>query len=77
MWKNLIYLKNNSNKVILDSDSSTFDKKNFPENYITHIKNKISIVDIILVSSHKVVRDALVKNNINFTLVYPDRTLKK
>jgi len=60
-----------------DSDSSKFDKKDFPNNYIDHIKEKISEgYAFIFVSSHKDVRDALVKNNIDFTLVYPERNLK-
>lgn len=63
--------KNNGDKIILDSDSSKFDKTNFPQNYIQHIKDNIGKADIILVSSHKEVRDELVKNNIDFTLVYP------
>ena len=56
----------------IDSDSSTFDKSNFPKNYIEHIKENIGKVKIIFVSSHKEVRDALVKNNIDFTLAYPN-----
>jgi hypothetical protein len=65
------YLFANSDKLILDSDSSNFDKSDFPENYIKHIKKFIGVVDIICVSSHKEIRDALKINNINFTLVYP------
>ncbi len=64
--------KNNKDKIVLDSDSSKFDKTNFPQNYIQHIKDNIGKADIILVSSHKEVRDELVKNLIDFTLVYPD-----
>ncbi len=71
------YLFNNTNKIILDSDSSKFDKEYFPENYIKHIKENIGTADIICISSHKVVRDALVENNLNFTLVYPDRSIKE
>ena len=52
----------------LDSDSSKFDKKEFPQNYIDHIKNNIGKVKIIFVSSHKEVREELVKNNIRFVL---------
>lgn len=33
-------------------------------------------VDIILISSHDVVRDALVKEGLEFTLVYPNIDLK-
>lgn len=67
-----------SGKNVLDSDSCTFDKKNFPKNYLEHIKYNINndTVDIILVSSHKEVRDALTSNGINYVLVYPERELK-
>ncbi len=67
-----------TDRNVLDSDSSKFDKKNFPANYIEHIERNIQDpnVDKILVSSHKDVRDALVKKGIPFVLVYPDRSLK-
>lgn len=71
------FLFNNTEKKILDSDSSKFDKSKFPQNYIEHIKRNIGKVDVILVSSHKEVREALVENNIYFTLVYPKKDLKK
>jgi len=69
--------KFDSSQIILDSDSSKFDKTLFPGNYIKHIKNNIDKVSIIMVSSHDVVREALVKENIDFILVYPDRSLKE
>lgn len=62
--------------TVLDSDSSKFDKKFFPGNYISHIKEKIGKVDYICVSSHKLVREALVKENLPFILLYPHITLK-
>ena len=68
--------RNKGEKKILDSDSSTFDKSQFPQNYIEHIKSNIGEVDIILVSSHKEVRDALVNESIDFTLVYPRKDIK-
>jgi hypothetical protein len=71
------YLFNNTDLKVLDSDSSTFDKNEFPSNYIKHIKYNIGKVDIILISSHKEVRDALVDNNLLFTLIYPKIELKK
>ena len=56
---------------ILDSDSSNYSwikdsngqntterNPDFPNNYITHIKENIGKVDIIFVSSHKEVREA-------------------
>jgi nucleoside-triphosphatase THEP1 len=66
----------NTDKKVIDSDSSKFDKKNFPENYIKHIKDNIGKVDVICISSHKEVRKALVENNLLFTLIYPDRATK-
>jgi hypothetical protein len=60
-----------------DSDSSKFDKSNFPQNYIEHIKQKINEEYArIFISSHKDVRDALVLNNLPFVLVYPSKELK-
>lgn len=71
------YFRNNSDKIVLDSDSSTFDKSDFPRNYIQHIKSNLGMADIIMVSSHKEVRDALVENEIEFTLVYPESDIKE
>lgn len=76
-------LAKNTNLMIMDSDSSAFSwiekgvrHPNFPNNYIEHIKENIGNVDYILVSSHDVVRNALKENKINYTIVYPKRTLK-
>jgi len=68
--------RNKGEMKILDSDSSTFDKSQFPQNYIEHIKGNLGDADIILVSSHKEVRDALVDDGIKFTLVYPNNDIK-
>lgn len=78
------YLFNNkSDLLVLDSDSSDFSwisegvrHPDFPNNYIKHIIDNIGQADIILVSSHDVVRKALQENNIKYTLVYPDKLLK-
>jgi len=60
-----------------DSDSSKFDKSEFPKNYIEHIKRRINDgYARIFISSHKEVREALVSNEIEFTLVYPEIGLK-
>ena len=69
--------KNNKELKILDSDSSTFDKDGFPNNYIEHIKENIGKVDIICISSHKEVREALVDNDLMYILVYPNIELKE
>jgi len=71
------YYCNKTNLKVLDSDSSKFSKSCFPGNYIKHIKDNLGKVDIIFISTHKQVRDALVKNNLEFTLVYPDISLKE
>lgn len=68
-------LKKSGTKV-LDSDSSTFDKKHFPDNYIKHIKDSIEKGYTVFASSHDVVRDALIKNNMSFILAYPSGYLK-
>ncbi len=62
------------NFEIFDSDSSKFDKANFPQNYISHIKNLLDGDNkLILVSSHKEVREALVEADIWFLLFYPSK----
>ena len=76
------YQENKTN--VLDSDSSKFSwisegvrHPEFPQNYMNHIKDNLDHADTILVSSHKVVRSALVDNDLDFTLVYPKRELKQ
>ena len=66
---------------MLDSDSSKFswiyvgeDKvrnPEFPKNYIEHIKENIGKVDIIFVSSHLQVREAMEEAGIDYITVYP------
>lgn len=73
----LVELSKNTNIKLLDSDSSKFDKKDFPKNYIEYIKEQLEKGNSILASSHKEVRDALIKEKIPFTLVYPKVSLKE
>jgi hypothetical protein len=61
---------------IADSDSSTFDKAEFPANYIAHIKARYDAGLTTLVSTHKTVRAALVEAELPFLLVYPARQCK-
>ena len=62
----------NENKIdYSDSDSSKFNKKDFPNNYIKHIKKVIKNKKIVFISSHIEVRNALVKENIPFIYVLP------
>lgn len=65
--------------VVSDSDSSKFPKEGFPANYIDHIRQlyEEGSSDIIFVSSHDVVREALIDAGLPFTLVYPSKGLKK
>lgn len=65
--------QNRSDLTIWDSDSSNFSKSpEFPQNYVDYIKLGIKLEkDVILVSSHKVVRDALTANGIQFITIVP------
>lgn len=70
-------------RTMSDSDSSLFSwiepgvrHPEFPQNYINHIKSLVGKVDIVFVSSHAVVRQALQDNGIEYELVYPDIQLK-
>lgn len=74
--KSYLTRHNHTGLVISDSDSSRFPKDNFPANYIEHIQKRTGDVDVILVSSHKEVRDALVKAGLWFVLVYPAKDAK-
>lgn len=65
------------NSLVLDSDSSTFDKAEFPNNYLSYIYQQHTLSTALhLVSSHDLVRQGLVDLGLKFTLVYPDRSLK-
>ena len=48
----------------------------FSDNYIKHIKENIGKYDCIFVSSHASVREALDKEGIDFTIVYPESSCK-
>ena len=74
-----------TNFSCLDSDSSEFSwvkdsegnntkerNPDFPNNYIQHIKDNIGKVDVIFVSSHSEVVNALEDNQLNWVKVVPD-----
>ena len=71
---------------ISDSDSTFFSwtekngikirNKKFPKNYIQYIKRNKRCYDIIFISTHEEVRNALIKEKLAFTLVVPEKTLK-
>jgi hypothetical protein len=82
------YYRKHSSRNVLDSDSSTFSwlqpgvrNPEFPANYMDHIQEALDYAPddncIVLVSSHAVVREALHKARIPFTLVYPDINSKE
>lgn len=65
--------------VVLDSDSSRFSwlgdgrrDPAFPDNYVRHVRAHLDKADVILVSSHDVVRCALERDGLAYTLVYPE-----
>lgn len=66
------FVRNHPELDVLDSDSSAFSTSpDFPQNYINHVKDRLGKVDVILLSSHKAVRNALVANNIKHFVVFP------
>ena len=79
----------NEDYIILDSDGSKFSwiypdgletkyrNPEFPKNYIEHIKENIGKVDYIFVSTHEEVRNALTDAGIDFTLVFPEWSLRE
>lgn len=84
LFNNISNGKSPSFKTILDSDSSNFSwlspgirHPEFPQNYMNHIKENMGKVDIILVSSHDVVRKALYENKLEYILVYPKKDIKE
>lgn len=62
---------------VIDSDSSKFDKKDFPNNYVKNIKKHNKNGKIVLVSSHKEVRDILIKEGLLERIYYPKIELKE
>ncbi len=69
---------------ILDADSSSHSwikpgvrNLDFPQNYVEYIKEQIGKYDIIFVSSHQEVRDALTECDMTFLIVHPLREDKE
>jgi two-component SAPR family response regulator len=56
---------------LIDSNGNKISNPDFPVNYINHIKDMVGKVDVIFVSTHQNVRQALRDNNISYILVYP------
>ena len=77
------FFKTKKNLRVLDSDSSKFSwlstgerNPDFPANYIQHIQAMRWNCDIIMISTHNVVLDALEKADIPYVIVYPKASLK-
>lgn len=72
------FVARNSALSVRDSDSSAFSWRgterhpDFPHNYIRHIQDHLNDCDVILVSSHAEVRNALREAGLAYTLVYPE-----
>lgn len=71
---------------VMDSDSSNFHwiyqgygreiNPDWPNNYVNHIKENMNNYDIILVSSHKEIREGLAAAGVEYLTIYPDRKCK-
>jgi len=70
------FVKHNKKLKIKDSDSSEWDKDEFPENYLNYIENIIEYGYTILCSTHEDVRNGLEERDIDYILVYPEENLK-
>jgi hypothetical protein len=71
---NFSWALNSNGEQIKDEQGKPIRNPNFPANYINHIKQAQSSgnYDYIFVSSHDIVRQALIDNGLQFNLVYPD-----
>lgn len=56
---------------MIDENGNKISNPDFPVNYINYIKDMVGKVDVIFVSTHYNVRQALGDNNISYILVYP------
>lgn len=59
-----------------DNDSSNYDSKFFPNNYISDIEENIGKYDYIFVSTHEDVLDLLCKKGIKHSVFYPSKECK-
>lgn len=61
----------------IDEDGNKIRNPEFPKNYIQHIKDLMKESQIILVSTHKQVRDAMDEAGIDYYIVYPGKDFPK
>jgi hypothetical protein len=78
--KSFFYKRNQDTLSIADSDSSRFSwadeaktirNPHFIEDYVAHVRSIMREKDVVLVSSHLRIREALYREGINFICVYP------
>lgn len=74
----------NSNANVLDLDLAPYlwldgviRHPDYPDNYVTEIKNNVGKIDLLLVSLYTEVRKQLLVQDIAYELVYPSRELKE
>ena len=75
----IVDLESSEFSWVKDEFGNNTDERNkmFPYNYIMAIEDSIGIYDIILISSHGVLRTALEKEGVNFVLAYPKQEMKE
>lgn len=71
------WARNADGTVKIDANGTKLRHPEFPKNYMEHIKGNIGKADIIYVSSHDNVREALNKAKIPHVLVYPSYEMKE
>jgi hypothetical protein len=62
---------------VIDSDSSQFDKSDFPQNYVREIAARRREFDVVLVSCHEEVRAELARQHIPYHIVFPSHECKQ
>ncbi|MCQ2958232.1 MAG: hypothetical protein MJ180_04950 [Candidatus Gastranaerophilales bacterium] len=71
------WLRDESGNIKKDLNGVKIRHPEFPRNYINHIKSKIAEgADVVFVSSHDNVRNALNEAQISHTLVFPSLDMK-
>ena len=73
---NFSWLRNADGSIKLDTNGTKLRHPDFPNNYMEHIKGNMGKADIVFVSSHDNVREALNKAKIPHVLVYPSYEMK-
>jgi len=69
--------RNADGTILTDEKGAKIRHPQFPNNYMEHIKGNLGYADIIFVSSHDNVREALNKASIPHVLVYPAAEMKE